>query len=326
MRTNNIALICDDNYCLPTEVCIQSIVQSMSNCTEEINIHVCTFGLNDINVQKLKKLSTRNIAVLIDLFNVEDYSNRISQIKQKTHVSPTALIKFELPRYFKDLDSLLYLDGDIIVKDTIEDLLNVDLQDYYMAASFELWSYMNAVRYSFKRDVAFYFNSGVMLLNLRMMRNNDVTDKLWYYKLNLAHTTLMDQESLNSVCAEKTIPLSIVWNFNPVFFKKANIPTINKIYKSHYSNTKELIDDVKIIHYVGKMDKPWVYKNAQLRDYWDKANSSLNNPEILSLKEYIVPQRSLYRRIIDKISVHGVFGTCIYMLYKIKNINKRSDE
>lgn len=322
MKTRHIVLITDDNYCLPTEVCIQSIIQNMFNCTDNIYIHVCTFGLSEINVQKLMKLSTKKVVVSIDLFNIDDYSNRISQINQKTHVSPTALIKFELPTYFKNLDSLLYLDGDIIVKGNIEELLNLDLQDFYMAASFELWSYMNAVRYSFKRNVDFYFNSGVMLLNLRMMREHNITDKLWHYKLNMARTKLMDQESLNSICADKTIPLSIIWNFNPVFLDNDNIQAINKIYNTHYSNTIELMDDVRIIHYVGKMDKPWVYKNAQLREYWDKANNSLDNPEILLLEEYIVPNRSLYRKIKEKINAHGVLGTCIFILHKIQNINK----
>lgn len=318
MKTKDIVLICDDNYCIPTEVCIQSIIRNAPKDSEILKIHVCTFGLTEHNKKKLEELSNDNAVVTIDVFNENDYAERIQQVNQKSHVTPTALIKFELPSFFSNIESILYLDGDIIVKKNLSELLDYDIQNYYLAASFEFWAYMNAVKYSFNRKVPFYFNSGVMLLNLKKMREDEITDKLWYYKLNLSHTTLMDQESLNAICAVNTLPLSVEWNFNPVFLDREYLPYINRVFKTNYKNTADLIESVNIIHYVGKADKPWVYKNARLRCYWDDSNNSLRNPEKLDLKEIIIPKRTHYMAIKEKIKSFGLIGTLKYTLFKLR--------
>ena len=200
MNHYHIALITDDNYCIPTLVCTQSIILNTSP-NNIYTIHICTFGLNAENINRFKLLSKGNVNISIDTFDGELYNRKLKLITQKTHVTPTALIKFELPNYFSSIDKMLYLDGDIIVKHQIDELLDIDLHGYYLAASYEFHCRINKINYSFRRDYDdFYFNSGVMFLNLKNMRTDNITSKLWDYKINHAKTRLMDQESLNAVC------------------------------------------------------------------------------------------------------------------------------
>ena len=239
--TKDIAFICDDNYCMPTAVCIQSIIDNYA-LHDLLTIHVCTFGLNGQNVEKIKSMGSQYVSTVVDVFNASSYEEQLKAISQKSHVTPTALIKFELPDYFQELESVLYMDSDIVVKADISELLQVEMDDYYVCASYEFLDYLNRVRYSLKRGVSevFYFNSGVMLLNLKKMRDDGITSKLWDYKLNKAKTRLMDQESLNAICSANTKHLPVKWNFNPVFNNQIYIRHINKVYETNYNDTQQL--------------------------------------------------------------------------------------
>ena len=317
LKTKDIAFICDDNYCMPTAVCVKSIIDNIVDDVDIITIHVCTFGLTRENVYLLQRLSTNRVKVVVDIFDTAQYKDRINSINQKSHVTPTALIKFEIANYFSYLDSMLYMDSDMIVKRDISELLSLDYNDSYIAASYEFWDHINKISYSLFRSVSksFYFNSGVMLLNLKKMRDDNISDKLWYYKLNMAKTTLMDQESLNAICAETACHLPIKWNFNPLFKKQSYIKEINRVYCTNYKTLTELEEDVCIIHYVGSTDKPWKYKHANMRHYWDVYYNSLYPNYNLQLIEPSSTKRSSLEAIKDKIHQHGFYGFICNILY-----------
>lgn len=320
MKTNDIAFICDDNYCMPTAVCIQSIIDNYFQC-DKLKIHVCSFGLATRNVERLKKMGNSDVEIIINLFDRKKVEDRLNIVSQRSHVTPTALIKFELPNYFKDLDSILYMDSDIVVKSDISELFQIDLSDYYLAASYEFFEYLKRIQYSLKRSLGkfFYFNSGIMLLNLRKMREENISEKLWDYKLNKAKTTLMDQESLNAICASKTLHLPIKWNFNPLFNNKSFVKYINKVYNSNYTALSDLIEDIKVIHYVGAKDKPWKYQNARMRDYWENCFERTPFACELNLSVSKAEERSFYRIIRDKIRENGLWGSLCYMIYRLEN-------
>lgn len=318
--TKDIAFICDDNYCMPTAVCIKSIIDNYKS-SETINIHVCTFGLNSVNVEKLRRMGTQTVKVVDHVFVKKDFESQLNLISQKSHVTPTALIKFELPNYFHYLDTILYLDSDIVVKSDISELLHMEINDYYMAASFEFFEYLTRIQYSLKRAPSddFYFNSGVMLLNLKKMREDDISSLLWEYKLNKARTKLMDQESLNAICSSNTFHLPIKWNFNPIFKNQRYVKYINRVYDTDYQNITDLENDVRIVHYVGAKDKPWKYENARMRNYW--YDCFVNTPFycILQLESAVTERRPFFKAFIGRIKEHGLWATLCYMVYCIEN-------
>lgn len=318
--TKDIVLISDDNYILPTLVCIHSIIDNAHLIDGNYTIHVCSFSLLGAIINKIEALSTDKIKVVVDLFNAEDYSDRIVKVSQKTHVTPTALIKFELPNYFNHLDSLLYLDGDIIVKDSLVSLLSQDVDNYLLAASYEFLCHFNRIRYTLHRTVSdeFYFNSGVMLFNLKKMRELKIPDKLWDYKINNSTTKLMDQESLNAVCGSSVLHLPIKYNFNPRFLGAQYVKEINKVYGEDYKTVADLCNDIKIIHYVGHIDKPWVYEDAKMRNYWDDSYGKIEWFGSLALSKTSKKKRSPMTMFREKIRSHGIYGTFCYLCYLLR--------
>lgn len=321
--TKDIVFICDDNYCMPTAVCIQSIIDKIVDDIGVITIHVCTFGLMEKNILLLQGLSTSSVKVVVDTFDTAQYEDRINSIKQKSHVTPTALIKFEIANYFSELQSILYMDSDMVVKGDLSELLRLDIGDSYIGAAYEFWKHLIRMSYTLRRSVSkkFYFNSGVMILNLRKMREDNVADKLWYYKLNKAKTTLMDQESLNAVCASTAYQLPVKWNFNPYFLKQIYINEINRVYKTDYKTLEQMEDDVCIIHYVGPTDKPWKYSTANMREYWVKAFNSTGIRVELDLKVAEKINLTRWESISCKIKTQGFYGFVCFVINKLLGRN-----
>lgn len=275
---NTIAFITDNNYVMPTVVAIKSIEQSAIIWGNEYNINICTFNLSSKNISILSSLDSIYIHINVCIISGERFEEKMKEIKQNSHVTLTALLKFELANIFAEYDQILYLDADIIVKGNLSELFNIELGNKYLAASFEFWKFLLR-KYEYRNsedNIPFYFNSGVMLLNLKNIRADNLSDKLWECKINHYNSqdnqksALMDQDVFNEVFKQKSVHLPIRYNCNCKFVNRKYIKDINKVYNTNYCKVNEIYDDAVIIHYVGKEDKPWIYDTAALRKLWDQ--------------------------------------------------------
>lgn len=79
------------------------------------------------------------------------------------------LLKLAMHRIFPDLDKILCLDVDTIVTSDISELWEIPLKPYYLAGVKEPAK---------TADDRVYVNAGVMVLNLRKLRNNFKGDEL----------------------------------------------------------------------------------------------------------------------------------------------------
>lgn len=323
-KERHIAFITDDNYVMPTNVVIHSISENLCADDSAIYIiHICTFGLNEANKMLLDGLQLKNICIVRHDFSPATYADAFSRINQSTHVTPAALIKFDLPDIFKTVDTLLYLDSDIIVQKSIGSLFEYDISEQYMAASFEFWRYLHEV-YTFSKFSLpeFYFNSGVMLLNLKKMREDGIPKKLWQVKLECFNDAkkkvkMMDQDAFNAVCAKQCLHLPIRYNCNCCFTKGIDIAHVNNAYGTNYASCKELKEDSVIIHYVGKADKPWKYVQGNCVSDWDyyyeKAGYSLH---ALHRQAFNTGFLYLIGRLFHSLNERGIVATVKYVLHK----------
>lgn len=264
----NFVFICDSNYIMPTMVAIKSIYDN-TIIKENIFFHIITTDMTFEREKELKNIIKGN-KIIVHKVNFSDY-NKINQINTYSHVTCTALLKFEIANILKKLDKVLYLDSDIIVNGDLSELFEMDMENYYVAAVQELWKYIN--KSSQEQNGEHYFNSGVLMLNLKLLRQDKVADTLWRKKNELLQNPkykAMDQDTLNIVLQNKCKFLSLKYNFNPYFGKKKFIDIINFYENQKINNILDFINDVKIFHYVGKEDKPWIYSSAKMEHLWSK--------------------------------------------------------
>ena len=169
------------------------------------------------------------------------------------------------PSLFPEYDKILWLDSDILVRDDVAKLYATDLGDSWIAACRwdygiigllererrqkqpKLGPYFTKVL-GVKRPKENYVNAGVMLFNLRTMREHGVQEKL----LQAAQNPDMyyhDQCAINMVCREHILYIDSEWN-GLVSYNPNELPL--KYRKKALADRKNR----KIIHWAGST-KPW---------------------------------------------------------------------
>ncbi|WP_291564810.1 MULTISPECIES: glycosyltransferase family 8 protein [unclassified Clostridium] len=157
----------------------------------------------------------------------------------------------------KDLDRILYLDPDLVVINPLNELYYMNFEDnYYIAASHvnKGMQKLNEIRLDMEKD-AYYINSGVMLMNLKLLREKqDIDSALEYIEKNKNRLLLPDQDVLSGLYGGKTkVVDSIIYNLSERYLK---------LYNMNFKNLDKRIDldwvrqNTVIIHYCGR-NKPW---------------------------------------------------------------------
>lgn len=127
------------------------------------------------------------------------------------------------------------------------------------------------VKNEYISSVQDYFNSGVMLLNLELMRKDNLSEVLIETKMKQQDSNLMDQNIFNCVCDRRIVTLPIRYNFLPVnlvrYYGKWTLQDINERYGTSYKDEGALFSDAAIIHFSGK-DKPWKNDTVSFADEW----------------------------------------------------------
>ncbi len=332
-----IALICDDNYVVPTSVTISTMISSkkVDTCYD---IYIVCASLSEANESIFSKFASETVAIHI----IREDVNKFSDLHGFTNpaacvASPAALLKFALPDIFKDYEKLLYLDGDLLVRTDLADLYNIELGDNLVAAVLDS-SATYKKQYQF---VPYYFNSGVMVLNIKQMRLENTKEALIKEKIEHGVTYLMDQHAFNYVCTGRIHKLPIRYNLLAVILDKARDKwtpeLINQYYGTEYTSQDEVLQDGAIIHFASK-DKPWKYPFVMYAEEWFEAYRSstqiphtipdyqeiLNNTDItVSLTSY--PERIGYvSKVVDCLCAQSVLPDRIVVYLAKEQFEKRN--
>lgn len=179
---------------------------------DELSIYVFTDGVSEGSKAKLRELQCCNANIILKDANHGKFGEVTqSSIGKNIHVSSSALLKFDIANLLSDIDTVLYLDGDVIINKSIEQIFQVKLRDAYVAAADDMLDLAEgdggsclASRIGIKGFR--YFNSGVMLLNLRGMREDDMVSELINYRLS-GLNYFMDQDAFNNVLGKSRVSL-----------------------------------------------------------------------------------------------------------------------
>ncbi len=231
------------------------------------NIYVIADGFNYIDKQKLKKLEDYSLKIHIITANelALDYSHlgRFQSFKP-------AMQKVFISKYVKDVNKAIYIDSDTIVQKDLIGLYNKDVKDVYIAASRDglMFMYPEHIEEVGLKWRDFYFNSGVMLLNLQKMRQDKFIEKsLMYFNNN--YEVFADQDILNVVSKEKVKEISYIYNCNSTFFEENDAEFLSKFFNEEVpANSQEVYKNAVILHFAGH--KPWTewFNHPYLKPLW----------------------------------------------------------
>ena len=253
-----IVLITDEKYLCPTVVTITSILINKKHDTK-YKIYVFCNSLSE----KSKKILS-NIDSCIKIIAFE---NEFSEfIGTHQHVSATALLKFKIADTFPQYDKILYLDTDMIIQHDLSELFNMDINNKYAAVVKDMAGML--AKHAEKRlNLSNYFNSGMMLLNIKKMREENIYDKLIDYKLHKDTRRFMDQDCFNAVFGEDVVYLTCKYNYMPInqeFFTDKQIADFYNVPQ----NLIPIFDSCASVIHLTNKEKPWVYKDVYGSGLW----------------------------------------------------------
>lgn len=156
-----------------------------------------------------------------------------------------------------EVDKILYLDADLICLNDFRELYDMEMgEQLYAAASHNedglLLDYVNKLRLNnFEMDSS-YFNTGILLMNLKAIRpyvkRKDILD---FIEKNRNRLMLPDQDVLNGLYADRVMAIpDEIYNYDARY---------SLIYQAKSQGKWDLnwvIDHTVFLHFAGR-DKPW---------------------------------------------------------------------
>ena len=242
--TVDVVLITDANYMDFTRVAIKSAVNTKCP-NSKYNFYVMTMDVPDSDIAALKALETADIKIEVlpqkevDLFYIRD-----------THVSKTSLLKYYIADVLPNLDKVLFVDSDILVMHDLNSIFKTDITGKYLAAVKDpSWFFENMHVVELNLDYrGFYFNSGVMLMNLKKIRDDNLLAKLEDYTNN-NFRTYMDQDALNVVVENDVALLPVEANTMNFFFEHNDMKTLGDFYSRNWKSYEDVFANATILHF-----------------------------------------------------------------------------
>ena len=248
----HIACSTDDNY---TQHCVAMLSSLFTNNpTQSLLIHVIKNGLSQKNEEIITKfIRKHNVEYK---FCAVDPGGLTGNAPVHGYVSISSYYRFFLPSIVDEtVDKILYLDSDIIVRTDISPLWNTDVDGYYAAAVQEPISDEHLRQIGLKTGSA-YFNAGILVVNLKKWREDNITEKCVTFTLQYPERVIYwDQDVLNNVFNDNWKRLNPYWNVSHFYYR-------NGCDAAYFGLSEQVYNDLKfspgIVHFTGP-HKPWLY-------------------------------------------------------------------
>lgn len=280
----------DDNYAPFLAVALNSAVQHADPARQYVAI-VLHQGLNETNTARLKALERPHFRIELTPMqaNFEALDDRMSNRLRCDYFTLTIYFRLFIPAMFPQYDKGIYIDSDVVLTEDVAKLFDIDLGDRVIGACNDL-SIADIPPLVAYTETAVgvhhteYVNSGVLLMNLKKLREYDLEGH-FLHLLNTYHfdTVAPDQDYLNAMCNGRILYLDEAWDAMP---NEARPPLAHPC----------------LIHY-NLFSKPWCYDGIQYGDiFWQYAADSGYYDELRAFKAaYSAEQQQSDRACLERL-------------------------
>ena len=246
----HILVTLDRNYLKVLSVMLYSL--SQSDPEGVYTVYVVNNTLTEEDFASLSALLPRT-----ELVNVQVPEDLLQNAPVSDRYPTEMYYRLFAARYLpQQLERILYLDPDLVVLHSLRSLYQIDFDGKLFAAASHIESRtfreLNRRRLHLSEH-AKYLNSGVMMMNLALLRKESPQTIIDYIQSHKATLLLPDQDVLNALYAVRTVPLDpLVYNLGEKYLRLKNLhlPPAEKLTLDWVrSNTA-------IVHYYGR-NKPW---------------------------------------------------------------------
>ncbi len=245
----------------------------------DICVYIIDDGIDKDNKDKLELLAGtygRKLLFLTGevLLNDKDIARTFeyTSFRKNTH----SYFKLFIDRLIPDIDGrIIYIDCDTVVEGDISGLMSVDMEGK------PIGMVQDSLVASAKTSVGIddkdrYYNSGVILIDLKRWRELKCSDRIYKHIRDVRTYGTVDQDVLNVELHDEIVTLPVKYNLQPVHMVY-DFGTYSRVYKHRepYYKEEEISEAVKkpaIIHflrYIG--ESPWHKDNVHpATPYFDR--------------------------------------------------------
>jgi lipopolysaccharide biosynthesis glycosyltransferase len=208
-----LALATDAGFAMPTAVAVRSALDAIDP-GRPVDVHVVGVGLDDDTWARLEASVQRPGS---RFHPVVGDAARFAHFPEDPVITRTAYWRILLPELLPDVDRILYLDGDVMVRRDPGALVDADLGDASTAGvrDYEWWHASSAGGIPGRHDLAPatpYVNTGVLLMSLERWRRRGLAAKVQAFRQATPEARELDQDAINVAVHGDVALLDPRWN------------------------------------------------------------------------------------------------------------------
>lgn len=285
----NVVYSSSDLY---SELCGISIVSLFENNKDidDIIVYIIDNNISDKNKKRLLNTSKKYDRKIIFVYTID-----IEKIT-KTNIY---VGRWNIGTFFRlylssiipqDVDKIIYIDCDMIIRHSLKEIYNMDMDKYLVAGVDDCRSDLYRKEIGC-RPGTIYINNGFMLINLKKWREEHVENKFSdFITSRKGDLTYMDQAPMNGVLVpeNKIFELKPIYNAQRIFFDFTYKQLLKLRKPKHHLSLNEYnaaISDPVVVHFTPTFitgTRPWQIKdNHKFRNeylYYKEISEWKNEP------------------------------------------------
>ncbi len=243
----DVIMAFNTGFLLPALTAIYSLFINNNN----IRLHILYVELSDSAQTVIKRLEGAGNNNRVEFLRVE--GRLLEHIKVATgRWRQECFFRYFVTDMLPEMDRVLWLDADVLVRKSVEELYNMDFEGKSFAGVHDDTSEPER-----RLGISDYCNSGVLMINNKKLRETGKMDAYWKLVASPDYKgELPDQDALNIVFKDDIILIDVRFNAFP-------------LTSDNYADY--LIKNAVIVHFISKY-KPWntddvEYFNACFREF-----------------------------------------------------------
>lgn len=256
----DIVYATDERYAPLMSVSLASLFLNNENL--QLSIHIIDNNISS-STREIIKSYVENHGSTCEFITISDYSCLSSHSLEVHKLSLSTYSRLLLANVLPDsIESVLYIDCDTIVNDSLYSLLSTDIEGYGVAGVEDAIDPIEKEKLGIDQTVR-YLNAGILLLNLKYWRENNLFSKFTSFidKFN-GKVPFLDQGIINGVINERIV-LPLRYNVQAPIYAVHSYGRLLKYFNiTQFYSEKEYLEsklNPAIIHFTSfYIGRPWI--------------------------------------------------------------------
>lgn len=232
---NCIVLASDKGFAPCMATMIKSIIEH-SNVENYYDILVLHKDIDDVTQMQICELSNSHKNISIRFINMIDYlEGHLFYTENRDAITEETYFRLFIPWILETAyEKALYLDGDMIARNDVNEIISIDIDDYLVAGVRDYWGICNCYiegdkRRAYRESIGLdnideYIIGALILFNLNNFRNEYTLE--YVLKLSTSFEWLQhDQDVINTLIKNNTKLISPSYAFMEDYGNNKFLPT-----------------------------------------------------------------------------------------------------